>query len=298
MFEYKGQQFTLDQISEAAMRAGLTVDEYMQKHGITPAEDGVMPQEQPLVPEVEEKAIGGFQYKGKNFTFDEVDEAAKKANLSFNDYIQKHGIATSDEVEVTGERDFKIQETEIPYTQQEEIVGPKTQSQVWQEKQQTALLDYEENLIPEAEELFSSDWEEKNMATYYGVIPGREDGAVGGYRAPAVNKERNEAIEEAKKLLNEQNGGTNLVEPSEEEILETAKNIWLTKEQENAESNFADYYLRKNATFDFSDPQTYASIVSKYIKAPLNPEMKAFKEREANLAKGDKKFAQDRKSVV
>ena len=262
----------------------------------TEVEDEAMPQEQQVVPEVEveEKAIGGFQYKGKNFTFDEIDEAAKKANLSFNDYIQKYGIATTDEVEVTGERDFKIQETEIPYTQQEEIVGPKTQSQVWQEKWKTDLLDYEENLIPEAEELFSSDWEEKNMATYYGVIPGREDGAVGGYRAPAVNKERNEAIEEAKKLLNEQNGGTNLVEPSEEEILETAKNIWLTKEQENAKSNFTDYYLRKNTTFDWSDPQTYASIVSKYIKAPLNPEMKAFKEREANLAKGDKKFAQEK----
>ena len=53
MFEYKGQQFTLDQISEAAAQAGLSVDEYIQKHGIVPVEDEVMPEQQPTVPEIE-----------------------------------------------------------------------------------------------------------------------------------------------------------------------------------------------------------------------------------------------------
>ena len=281
MFEWNGQQFTLDQVLKSAEEAGLSFEEYKEKYGIIEVED--------------KEPVSDFQYNGKSFTFDQVDNAAKEANLSFNDYVQTYGIETPKEVEVVGERYSKAkEESKVPYAPQEEIVGPSTQSQVWQEKQQTALLDYEENLVPEAEELFSSDWEEKNMTNYYGVIPGREDGATGGYRAPVVNKERNEAIEEAKKLLNEQNGGTNLVEPSKEEILETAKNIWLAKEQENAESNFADYYLRKNATFDLSDPQTYASMVFPYKKAPLNPEMKAFKEREATLTEGDKKFAQEK----
>jgi hypothetical protein len=206
------------------------------------------------------------------------------------------------EVEVVGERYPKAKkDLGVPYAPQEEIIeeeiveeGPKTQSQEWLEKQKTALLDHEENLIPKAEELFSINWAEDNQVYVPSASGSPLNPGASYVKRDPENEGRTEAIEEAKKLLNEQNGGTNLVEPSEEEILETAKNIWLAKEQENANVNFADHYLRKNPALDWGDLKTYASIASPYIMPALNPEMKAFKERQATLAKGDKKFTEEK----
>ncbi len=283
MFEWNGQQFTLDQVLKSAEEAGLSFEEYKEKYGIIEVED--------------KEPVSDFQYDGKSFTFDQVDNAAKEADLSFNDYVQTYGIETPKEVEVVGERYPKAEEeSKVPYAPQEEIVGPSTQPQEWLKKQKTDLLDYEENLIPEAEELFSPDWVEDNQVYVPSASGSPLNPGASYVKRDPENEGRTEAIEEAKKLLNEQNGGTNLVEPSEEEILETAKNIWLNKKQENLQSGFADSFLRRldKDAFDWSDPQTYASMVSPYIKAPLNPETKAFKERQATLTEGDKKFTQEK----
>ena len=115
------------------------------------------------------------------------------------------------EVEVVGERYPKAKkELEVTYAPQEEIVeeeiveeGPKTQSQEWLEKQQKDLLDYEDNLIPQSDELFSINWAEDNQV----YVP--STGPTAGVYIDPVDEGRTEAVEEAKKLLNEQNGGTN-----------------------------------------------------------------------------------------
>ena len=98
MFEFNGKEFTLEQVMQSAEQAGLSFEDYIQKHGI------VEIQKEEVEVKKEEKTLepvpaGAFEYNGKPFTFDQVDKSAKNANLSFNEYINKHNIKTTENVD-------------------------------------------------------------------------------------------------------------------------------------------------------------------------------------------------------
>ena len=103
----------------------------------------------------------------------------------------------------------------------------------------------------EANELFSSTWAEDNQ-----VLLGGNLNTPGTYVDP-VNDERSEAIEEAIELIKTQNGGTNLLQPSEEEILSQAKDIWVKNKNKDVEKDFIQNKLKDENAIDWSSVQTW-----------------------------------------
>ena len=103
----------------------------------------------------------------------------------------------------------------------------------------------------EANELFSPTWAEDNQ-----VLSGGHLNTPGTYVDP-VNDERSEAIEEAIELIKTQNGGTNLLQPSEEEILSQAKDIWVENKNKDIEKNFIQNKLYDENAIDWSSVQTW-----------------------------------------
>ncbi len=169
--------------------------------------------------------------------------------------------------------------------------------------QKEDILKLEEKNKKEADELFSLDWEENNMTSYYGTIPdGINAGSSGGYMAPVINEGRDEAIKEAEELINIQNGDANLMQPSEQEILDTAKEIWLKKKDKTVVNDFIDNFLRDESSIDWSSLQTYAAPFVKGGRVKRDEETEKFIQKQKNitdfnLKEKEKGFDKDKKDI-
>ena len=142
----------------------------------------------------------------------------------------------------------------------------------------------------EANELFSSTWAEDNQ-----VLLGGNLNTPGTYVDP-VNDERSEAIEEAIELIKTQNGGTNLLQPSEEEILSQAKDIWVKNKNKDVEKDFIQNKLKDENAIEWSSVQTWKGFSKLALGMPsgvgdikFDEEAARFTQERTKITKEDTK---------
>ncbi len=215
-----------------------------------------------LSPEVGE--VVSYTIQGKEYSVDQIKSllGTKIENGFFNgknkypDTIEEFVSAYGDDIE------------ENRYNKEVVVVGSRLSDPL------QAVADQKIEELPEkADELFSADWEEKNMKSYYGIIPdGPNAGTSGGYMAPAVNEERVKFIDEARKIVEAEKFGSNLI--TEDQVLEKAKELYKKDKEKNIATEVVEAQLAQSTVFS---PETLK-------------ENARLKIRETNIAKGNEKF--------
>ena len=109
MFELNGEQYSLEQVQEAAKKSNLSLDNYIAKHGIVKLDNegktnGAAAKGATATPETgqapESLGLGledssselNFKLNGEQYSLEQVKKAAKQSNLSLDNYIAKYGI--------------------------------------------------------------------------------------------------------------------------------------------------------------------------------------------------------------